>query len=346
MTPNRALIDAVGWASQRLLVPALRRTSAKLGACVVYHRLAEESAPRGRYFVRPTATSRFERDVRFLTRHYRLVPASSLHEAAAERHRGERFPIAVTFDDDDRSIVDLALPRLEAHGATATFFLTGACLDAPHQFWWESLDVVASQSVLDPRRLAVELGLDEPNEPVPSTLAEVAERIRRLTPERRLEVDRLAAGLRGPWAPARHVDREAVRNMAERGFEIGFHTRRHFALTTLDDAWLDDELRTGRAELAELAGGRCDTIAYPYGVADGRVARAAKEHGFSAGFALAGQPVRPGADRFLTGRVEPSHVSTHALSLRIGIALCRGLLHSGRRARDGQDTARSAISRS
>ena len=346
MRPRRALVDAAGWAAHALLSGPLRRTSAKLGACVVYHRLAEESAPRGRYFVRPLAASRFERDVQFLTSQYRLVPASALHEAAAARRRGDRFPVAVTFDDDDRSIVDLALPLLEMHSATATFFLTGASLDEPHQFWWEALDELASRSALDPRHVAAELGLIDPGEPGPSTLAKVAERIRRLEPERRLEADRRAVTMRGSWAPARIVDRGAVQDMANRGFEIGFHTRRHFALTTLDDARLDEELRAGRSELAQLAGGHCDTIAYPYGDVDERVANAARAHGFTAGFALLGEPVGAGADPLVAGRVEPSFVSTRVLSLRIVIALCRALLRSRWRARSGQDAAtRSATSR-
>ena len=54
--------------------------------------------------------------------------------------RGEPFPLAITFDDDLRSHVELALPILPVAGAPATFFLTGASLQGPASFWWERLD--------------------------------------------------------------------------------------------------------------------------------------------------------------------------------------------------------------
>ena len=41
---------------------------------------------------------------------YRLVLASELLQATVSRRRGDRFPVAITFDDDDRAHVSTVLP--------------------------------------------------------------------------------------------------------------------------------------------------------------------------------------------------------------------------------------------
>ena len=71
------------------------------------------------------------------------------------------------------------------------------------------------------------------------------------------------------------------------GWEVGSHTVNHPLLTLLDDDHLARELGESRAAL-EGRFGSCETIAYPYGVADGRVAAAAAAAGYIAGCTLTG----------------------------------------------------------
>jgi peptidoglycan/xylan/chitin deacetylase (PgdA/CDA1 family) len=77
--------------------------------------------------------------------------------------------------------------------------------------------------------------------------------------------------------------------LSNAGWEIGSHTRSHPDLTTLGDDALDAELAGSREDLEERLGRPCRAIAYPYGLVDGRVVRAAERAGYSAGAAL---PVR------------------------------------------------------
>lgn len=73
--------------------------------------------------------------------------------------------------------------------------------------------------------------------------------------------------------------------LAEGGWEIGSHTVTHPSLPALDDAALERELVESReAIVARL--GCCEAIAYPYGHADDRVARAAGRAGYSVGLTL------------------------------------------------------------
>jgi peptidoglycan/xylan/chitin deacetylase (PgdA/CDA1 family) len=66
------------------------------------------------------------------------------------------------------------------------------------------------------------------------------------------------------------------------GWEIGSHTMSHARLTDLDNAACLGELVQSRKRISECFGS-CETVAYPYGVANERVARCAAAAGYLAG---------------------------------------------------------------
>jgi peptidoglycan/xylan/chitin deacetylase (PgdA/CDA1 family) len=74
-------------------------------------------------------------------------------------------------------------------------------------------------------------------------------------------------------------------SMLEEGHEFGSHTLSHPTLTELGDEELRQELFESRARIIERLG-RCDSIAYPFGTCDARVAQAAADAGYSYGFTL------------------------------------------------------------
>ncbi len=76
-----------------------------------------------------------------------------------------------------------------------------------------------------------------------------------------------------------------LEDLHEAGWEIGSHTITHPKLPETDDETLARELTGSRAEIVEHLG-RCDTIAYPYGLADDRVAEAARKAGYLSGLTL------------------------------------------------------------
>jgi peptidoglycan/xylan/chitin deacetylase (PgdA/CDA1 family) len=86
--------------------------------------------------------------------------------------------------------------------------------------------------------------------------------------------------------------------LADQGWEIGSHTHTHPRLTQLDDGALRDELERSRAECAEHVPGAGETIAYPYGDVDERVAAAAGAAGYAAGATLSRSLAQVGAYRW------------------------------------------------
>ncbi|HWE14267.1 MAG TPA: polysaccharide deacetylase family protein [Solirubrobacteraceae bacterium] len=91
---------------------------------------------------------------------------------------------------------------------------------------------------------------------------------------------------------------ENLRFLATHGWEIGSHTRTHPRLTQLDDEALRSELEASRQECIANLGTDCDTIAYPYGDVDSRVARATAASGYAAAAALSSSLAPKGLHRW------------------------------------------------
>ena len=75
--------------------------------------------------------------------------------------------------------------------------------------------------------------------------------------------------------------------LRELGWEVGSHTVTHPRLPDIDSPELQRELELSR-ETIERRLGICETLAYPYGAADERVAAAAAEAGYLAACTLTG----------------------------------------------------------
>jgi glycosyltransferase involved in cell wall biosynthesis/peptidoglycan/xylan/chitin deacetylase (PgdA/CDA1 family) len=277
----------------------LRISPAGVAGALVYHQTFR-TPPSQEQVVAGITAAALERHLRHLRRSYELVPASRLHGAMLARRRGRRIPIAVTFDDDLASHVDVAGPVLRRLACPATFFLTGAGLDRAHGFWWQRLQA-ASDRGLDPRPAVRAVGLPAPAQ---QSLAGLAADVERLPAEARAAVARALSELIGDDPPSYRLTRSQVRALAQAGFEIGFHTRDHRPLPELTDHELVLALDEGRAALEAAAGRPLRTIAYPHGRADERVAAAARAAGYTDGFGGPGRSITARSGRMLLDRIE------------------------------------------
>jgi peptidoglycan/xylan/chitin deacetylase (PgdA/CDA1 family) len=282
----------------------------------VYHRIGDPPGDPRRELVPALGGALFAAQVRHLVSCYQVVGASELLATARRRRRGARIPVAITFDDDLKTHLDVAAPILTAAGATATFFVSGASLRRPFRFWWERL-----QAAFDAGGDLAVAGLDVGERRY--AIHTVGRRIQNLPPHER---DQLAARLvefLGPDPDDSGLRAETLERLARLGMEIGFHTRRHDLLPLLDDAQLAGAMRDGRADIEELVGRPLRTISYPHGAADSRVAAAARVAGFEFGFTGAPGAVTADADPLLLGRVPPSYYSVGELAFDVGWRLCR-----------------------
>lgn len=291
---------------------SLRATSLRAGVAVVYHSIAARTGEPAFELVPPHGAALYEAQLRHLARRYRVVSATELPAAVAARRRGERFPVAVTFDDDLASHVELALPALRRLGIEATFFLTGATLEQPFCFWWERL-----QRAVDAGAPVPPPGGGRAERAAPAMIRTLGRAAEALPPGARDSWAELLLEAAGPDPQEGGLRAARVRALVEAGQVVGFHTRRHDPLPALDDAQLAAAMRVGRDELAAAAGTSIDTIGYPHGRADGRVAAAARSAGFELGYTTVEEAVTPSSDPLLLGRFNPSYRSTGHFALQV-----------------------------
>jgi peptidoglycan/xylan/chitin deacetylase (PgdA/CDA1 family) len=249
-----------------------------------------------------------------------MVPAAELLAAVAARRRGQRIPVAVTFDDDEASHVRTVMPILRRLGIPATFFISGASLHAPHAFWYERLQLAFDRGRLDAGELFRDTSFS-PQRARSASVHDLAAAIKALPAD---ESDRVAERLLehlGSDPPDTGIRAADVRALVSAGFEIGFHTRRHYILPGLDDPALARALQEGRAELATEVGAELSLIAYPNGAADARVAEATRAAGYRLGFTTEPEAVLPDSDPMLIGRVDAPHESLGRFAFRVASVL-------------------------
>ncbi len=298
-----------------LLAKVSRLSRRRVGLALVYHRLDERPLEPDRVLVPALSEKSFESQMRHLKSHYQLVSASMLLEAISRRRRGQRFPVAVTFDDDLSSHVRYALPVLQRLGIPATFFLCGASLDGPFSFWWERLQRAADSGAYDLSSLPVATATSH------SDIHVVARAVEELEPRARERVAATLESWLGPDPPDAGLRAADVRTLADAGFEIGFHTLAHHPLTTVPDDALQRAMTDGRGRLAEAAGRSITAIAYPHGKADSRVAQAAAAAEYQFGFTNVAEAADAGTDPHLIGRAEPAVSSTGLFAWRVARTL-------------------------
>lgn len=315
---GRPAAAAAGW----LLDRAVRWSGARVGLALVYHGVSSTSTSADRLLLPPEELETFRRQIQAVARRYHVVPAGQLRDAVAGRRRGARIPLAVTFDDDLRSHLDEVVPVLSDAGIPATFFLTGAGLDAPVRFWWETFDAALAQGVrVD--RVVERYGLD-PGAVTRGSLHAIGIGIEAMAEERRRALTAELDEMVGPPPDTAGLRADDVRRLVGSGCEIGFHTREHPTLPNLDDDALARALRDGRDRLAAAAGSPLTTIAYPHGAWDERVARAARAAGWKAGYTLDGDPVRGTDDPLATSRIDPFGEPAPGLLRRLALTALRG----------------------
>ncbi|MEA2397835.1 MAG: hypothetical protein QOK25_1391 [Thermoleophilaceae bacterium] len=330
--PRDALLAGSGTRLGGAIERVLRHTALRAGVAVAYHRVGSTGGDPARELDPALDAAVLEGQLAHLTARYRLVPASRLAAAVRMRRRGERFPVAVTFDDDLASHATHAAPALQRAGAPATFFLCGASLDGPHAFWWDRL------------QRALDRGVDLPppadaHRPIRATGLLVEE----LPAAERQAFAECLAELAGPDPDDSGIRAEQVTALAAAGLEIGFHTRGHHRLTQLGDEDLARELREGAEQLAGLAGGPLETIAYPHGRADDRVAAAAAAAGYRAGFTTEPRAVTPTSDPLRLGRLGAPLDSVGRLAFDLARTLARALTAGPESGRGAADARRAAL---
>jgi peptidoglycan/xylan/chitin deacetylase (PgdA/CDA1 family)/GT2 family glycosyltransferase/SAM-dependent methyltransferase len=278
------------------------------GLVLAYHRVGSRAAGL------EVSPEDFRAQMEHLARARRPMPLEELVRAAEAGSLPERA-VAVTLDDGDVDALETASPILAALGIPATFFVVSEALDAPREFWWDTLDRIFLASAPLPATLALALGgatarlaTDRP-EARARARAAIAEHLVRADACTRdaLVRDLLAWSGVEPEAPAgrRALTAAEVRTLAARpGHTIGSHTARHLYLPAQPLAVRIREILDGKVELERALGRAVTTFAYPYGGADATTREVVSAAGFTVAVTTEPVAVRAGVDLLGVPRVE------------------------------------------
>jgi peptidoglycan/xylan/chitin deacetylase (PgdA/CDA1 family) len=193
-----------------------------------------------------------------------------LSPATPRRPRyGMRPRAAITFDDAYSGALTAGLDELRARSLPATVFVTPSFLDGA-SFWW---DVLAD----------------------PSTGLDAGLRAHVLLQGRGIKSNAIAIA-RGFGVPIQSIESHARgasvseldSALAYEQLTLGAHTWSHPNLTTASNDELVVELRRPIEWLERFGTRALPMISYPYGLADDRVQRAARDAGYVAGFMIDG----------------------------------------------------------
>jgi peptidoglycan/xylan/chitin deacetylase (PgdA/CDA1 family) len=211
--------------------------------------------------------------------------------------------LALTFDDGYDDNVTLALPRLSAHGARATFYLTAGLMDRRRAPWWDVL-AHALERARAPRAVFEADGVvipvsTETSEARRRALAALLPAMRVPRPEQEARLSRLREALGVPdEAPCALATWERAARLAEAGMEIGAHTLHHPFLSLHSAAEQRQEIEGSVALIERRLGVRPTGLAYPGGDHDDTTVEACVASGLAYAVTTRSGDNRPGAPRF------------------------------------------------
>lgn len=295
----------------------LRQAAALRGASrlsvLIFHRVSPEPDP---LFPNEVDAARFDRMMGLLARAFRVLPL----DRAVQLLQQGRLPspaMAITFDDGYADNHDIALPILQRHGLSASFFVATGFLDGGRM--WNDTIIECVRRCRKPRVALDFLAL-------PPTDCETWEQRRaliervigivkyKLPAEREPLLQALHEACGRPSLPQGLMMRSAqVSALRQAGMLIGAHTVHHPILCTLDDDTARHEMAASRQRLQTLTDDAVDLFAYPNGRLgrdyDERHVRLARELGFAAAVATNPGVTRTGEDLFQIRRFTPWHPS-------------------------------------
>lgn len=296
----------------RLLLKALSPagTRGRL-SILILHRVLPSVDP---LFPSEVDAARFDSMCQWLREYFNVLPL----DEAASRLSGGTLPeraLAITFDDGYADNHDVALPILQKHGLTATFFIATGFLDGG-RMWNDTVIESVRRSPLTALALdgtdAASVG-PLPLDSVESRAAAIGKllgAIKYLPGEKRLAcVAAIAERSKSPMPDDLMMRSDQVRALHRAGMQIGAHTVSHPILAKLTPDAARDEIARSKRSLESLLGDSVELFAYPNGkpgtdYTDASV-EVVRELGFSSAVSTAVGAAGKGADPFQLPRFTP-----------------------------------------
>jgi peptidoglycan/xylan/chitin deacetylase (PgdA/CDA1 family) len=209
----------------------------------------------------------FDAQLRVLAANFNVLRLDEALERLAKASLPPRA-VALTFDDGYADNFTNALPILQRHGLSATFFVATAFLNGGRM--WNDTLIEALRRAAGPRLDLSPIGLTELDvataEARRASCTRVIDHLKhRPLEERQQAVDCVAATAAQPLPNDLMMTDAQVRGLHDAGMHIGAHTASHPVLASVDALTAQREIADGRDYLRTLLHEPVDIFAYPNG---------------------------------------------------------------------------------
>lgn len=241
-----------------------------------YHRVAEPGALLSPQCV---PAPLFDQHIGYFARHLQVLRLADVEAYLLGRLQLDRDAVAITFDDGYRDNYTHALPILDRHGVTATFFVTSTPVLDGRPIWIDELSAlletlhgqhpVPSAPMVAEAARSIEAFIRAPHTERARHAKNVFQLVNALT-----EDDKSAVlhGLRQmhaqagtlPAAMPEMMNADEIDALQRSGHQVGAHTQSHARLSSLDQTAMAQEVH-GAVERLRARFGQVPHFAYPFG---------------------------------------------------------------------------------
>ena len=215
---------------------------------------------------------RFEEHLKYLLRHSRPVSLDELIRAGDSVEGFPRPPALLSFDDGDRSLMDVVLPLLKERGVPGVAFVISSLLESDRLPWWAEVEDLQSAGASSDLLNGVDKTLTV------RALKQMPDSYR----------DKVIEELRSSVPPvvmhAKQLTPADLRALETGGISIGNHTNTHPCLPQCSRMKLEAEIRDAHSLLEFGLGHPPKAFAYPNGDWDQRAEKVLKDLGYEAAF--------------------------------------------------------------
>ncbi|MBR5643573.1 MAG: polysaccharide deacetylase family protein [Salinivirgaceae bacterium] len=242
-----------------------------------FHRVSDEHSPA----YPPIPTRVFEKVVKFIKRHYKII---SQKELLSLDSANSRKPFAViTFDDGFYDFKKCALPILIKHNVPVSLHVVTKVAETGETFWTQKLNKIVEKYALENKTISNEhlskeytLRNDEETEQVALQI------YKELLPlKNKVEIlDNIAKEIDNEYEKTQMLLWNDLKTLPASIVEIGSHTHTHTNLKTIETSEIHNELYTSWNEINKNTQHNPISIAFPNGQYDERVLEEAKIIGY------------------------------------------------------------------
>lgn len=261
----------------------LRETLVGLNiAILLYHRVSpdQEGPPEA------VSPETFERQMRYFSRNYHVLPLDALVGHAQLREDVRKRAVVVTFDDGYKDNYVYAHPILKRYDIPATVFLATGNIGGDSLFWWDKLGYAIHNTSIG----RLDLGglgsysLESQRDRCIASTA-ITERLKKLSGERRtLVIDKVLdiCRLEIPCGLGRklYLSWDDVRRMDSLGTVFGAHSVSHLDLTSISLERARDEVVRSKSDIEQQLGKEVTAFSYPFGSYNPEVLKLVRQSAF------------------------------------------------------------------